>query len=265
MALSSDRLKIDPVAVEKEIVHFIKDYVSKSRTKGAVLAMSGGLDSSVTAVLCSKALGGKRVTGIVFRDGILRRGDELDAEGIAKKFGIKLVTCDITRAMDVMLDHMSTYIRGDRLTRGNLKVRLCMAIAYYHANHLNLLVVGTTNKSELMTGYFTKYGDAAVDIMPIADLYKTQVIQLAQHLGIPKRIITKQPSAGLWEGQLDEEELGIKYEELDPILYGYEHGMSASEIAETLKVNKSLVKHVLGLIEKSDHKRRLPPTPRLKV
>ncbi|HIP57929.1 MAG TPA: NAD(+) synthase, partial [Archaeoglobus profundus] len=137
--------------------------------------------------------------------------------------------------------------------------RVRMTICYYYANSLGYLVAGTGNKSELMTGYFTKYGDGGVDFLPIGDLYKTEVFELAKYLGVPEKIIKKIPSAGLWAGQTDEDELGITYNKLDTILKGLEIGYSPNEICKIYNVKEEDVRRVIHLIESSKHKRELPP------
>lgn len=254
---------MDAEAARRRIVNFIREYVRKSGARGVVLPMSGGLDSSLTVALCAMAIGGENVIGITFRDDITPKIDIDNAKEVARMFGIKFVTCDITNLLDATLKVIPVCDPRDALSKGNLKVRLRMLVSYYYANRLNLLVVGTTNKSELLTGYFTKYGDGAVDIEPLGDIYKTQVIQLARHVGIPKPILEKPPSAGLWPGQLDEEELGISYEILDLILYGLERNMSADEIAKALVIEKSDVKRIQERCLKNRHKRYPPPVPKM--
>jgi NAD+ synthase len=138
-----------------------------------------------------------------------------------------------------------------------------MMISYYYANLMNFMVLGSSNKTELLTGYFTKYGDGGVDLMPLADLYKCQIRQLAEFMEVPDNIIKKTPTAGLWPGQSDEGELGASYDLIDLILYGNELGYSSSDIAEKLNVNFSLVNRILSRVERSEHKRQLPLILRL--
>jgi len=155
------------------------------------------------------------------------------------------------------------YDPSDLISSGNVKTRVRMIIAYHYANSLRSMVMGSANKTEWLMGYFTKYGDGGVDLMPIADLYKTQVRQLARHLQIPRRIIEKTPTAGLWIGQSDEDELDIKYETLDPILYAWERGMDVQDIAGAAGVDPSTVLRVLERARNNEHKRRLPLLLRL--
>jgi NAD+ synthase len=178
--------------------------VEGAGAEGVVLGMSGGVDSSVVAVLAKKGLG-DGVLGLI----LPCHSDPTDvehAQRVATKFDIKTEYVDLTPIFGCLL---KTLPPGGRLAVGNLKPRLRMATLYYYANSRNYLVMGTGNKCELACGYFTKYGDGGVDILPLGDLLKTQVRKLACELGIPEEIITKPPSAGLWEGQTDEGEMGI--------------------------------------------------------
>ena len=134
-----------------------------------------------------------------------------------------------------------------------------MVINYAYANHMNYLVLGTSNKTEIMVGYITKYGDGGVDFEPCGALYKTQIIMLAKHLNIPEEIITKPPSAGFWEGQTDEGEMGITYETLDMILLAKEKGFTKEQIIRELKIEEKLIDKVDKMIQNSEHKRKMPP------
>lgn len=265
MVFTPDDLKINDPEVKEVIVGFIEGHVSAGGVEGVVLAMSGGVDSSLAAALCTEAIGGKNVTGITFRDPVLPKADLLDAKSFAQSLSINFVTCDITKPLDTTLGEIPVYDPDDLLSSGNLKVRLRTVILYYFANRLDLLVVGTSNKSELLTGYFTKYGDGAADLIPLGDLFKTQVIQLAEYVDIPERILGKPPSAGLWPGQLDEDELGLPYDLLDLILYGYERDLRPDLIAEGTGVDRLLVDKVLERCRKNEHKRQLPPIPKIEV
>jgi NAD+ synthase len=148
---------------------------------------------------------------------------------------------------------------------GNIKARCRMILLYTHANLTNKVVMGASNKSELLTGYFTKFGDGGVDFSPIGDLYKTQILELAKAIEIPENIIKKQPSAGLWEGQTDESELNIKYQDLDRILLGIELKLDAKDIAEKLGIDQSEVLRILGMVEKNVHKRKMPLIPKIGI
>ncbi len=233
----------------EEIANWIKNKVEEANAKGAVIGMSGGVDSSLAAVLCKKALG-DNLLGILMPCHS-NPSDLEHAKIVAEKFGIPTQTVDLTEIYDKLL---KTLPDGNQIAKANLKPRLRMLVLYYFANKLGYIVAGTGNKTEIMVGYFTKYGDGGVDIEPIGGLYKTQVRELAKELGIPEEIITKPPSAGLWEGQTDEGEMGITYEELDKILQALEKG-------DTEGLDPEKVEKVKQMIRKSEHKRKPPEAP----
>ncbi|MFC1594060.1 NAD+ synthase [Candidatus Omnitrophota bacterium] len=231
---------------EKKIVSWIKSKVKNAKAKGIVLGISGGVDSSVIAALSQKAVGAKNLLCIIMPCHSPSQ-DFADAQLLKRKFKLKTKLVDLTKVYDTFL---SILPQADAKTKGNIRARLRMITLYYFANKLNYLVAGTGNKSELYAGYFTKYGDAGVDILPIADLYKTQVRELARSLKIPERIIEKPPSAGLWPGQTDEGEMGITYAELDCALSCILLGKKRSGIGKERAIKK--------LIAATEHKRKLP-------
>ncbi len=235
-----------------EIVAWIKKYVQSASAKGCVFGLSGGLDSSVVGVLCKKA----------FPDNCLglllpcfsRKDDQKDARELTKKFSIptKLVDLEpVCNQLYLQLEGKPYDGKEINLAIANLKPRLRMITLYYHANKLNYLVVGTGNRSEAVMGYFTKYGDGGVDILPLGGLLKSQVRELAKELGIPEKIIKKKPSAGLWHGQTDEEEMGITYDILDKIILG----MDKNDFAG---LDPKLVDKVKEKLAATEHKRRTP-------
>jgi len=229
--------------IEKKIIEFIK--TEAKTASGIVVGLSGGIDSSLVASLCSKALGNKRVTGLIMPEHeVTKLRDVHDAKQLASELNIRCYISPIDGILSSIIKSQPL-LKDDKKAMGNIKARVRMILLYAYANMHNYIVAGTGNRSELTTGYFTKYGDGGVDFMPIADVYKTEVIKLAKYLNIPKSIIDKAPSAGLWRGQTDEEELGMSYEELDGIL--------KCEIKSPAKV-----KRVKELMEKSNHKRLLP-------
>jgi NAD+ synthase len=261
LKLTSGILKLDYPSVENRIKRFVKDYVEKCGAEGVVLGASGGLDSSATAALASLSLGGHRVLGIAMPEEETYDATEIQhAKLIAKKFGFNLQIVDISPTLKACFQSLPIYDTADKLSKGNVKARIRMVYLYYYANKLNRLVCGTSDKSETMIGYFTKWGDGAADISPIMDLYKTQVRQLALYMGVPVEIVVKPPSPKLWPNQLAEEELGIKYETLDLILFGLEHFMKPKEIAEQLDLPIKLVEDVKRRWLATEHKRRLPLT-----
>ncbi|MEM2985407.1 MAG: NAD+ synthase, partial [Candidatus Jordarchaeaceae archaeon] len=264
LQLKPSVLNMDWHEVETKIVRFIKDYVEKSNVNGIVLGLSGGIDSSTTAALSALAIGGDKVLGLMLPEKETYNAEDIaHAKLVAEKFGIKTEMIDITPALKAIYESITIFDPLDNLCRGNVKARIRMVYIYYYANKLKKLVCGSSDKSETMMGYFTKWGDVAADISPIMDLYKTQVRKLAQHLGIPKEIVEKPPSPALWPGQLAEKELGINYELLDLILYGLEHFMDVKEIAKQLNIDGSLVEKVKHRWLISEHKRRVLLTTKL--
>lgn len=232
--------------IEGKIVHWLRNKVEEAGAKGLVLGISGGLDSSITAVLVKRAVGDNHLALI-----LPCHSSPVDLEHanlLAQTFALKTETVDLTPVYDLLLTILPP---GTPMARANLKPRLRMLTLYYYANTFNYLVVGTGNKSELQVGYFTKYGDGGVDLLPIGNLYKTQLREFARYLGIPLEIIEKPPSAGLWEGQTDEGEMGITYSELDSILKALEKGEADDSSPLVLKVK--------GMVKSSAHKRALPP------
>lgn len=233
--------------MKKRIVNWIRKQLKDSGAKGIVLGLSGGIDSSVVACLCKEAVGKKKVLGL-FLPCNSHSHDFKDAKLVADKLGIKTKRIDLGLAYAGILKALPA---ASNLALANLKPRLRMLALYYFANELNYLVCGTGNKSELLAGYFTKYGDGATDILPIADLYKKQVKELARELKVPEGIILKHPSAGLWPGQTDEGEMGIAYDELDDIL----ERIDKKKVQVKAKVKVEKVKRMMA---RSEHKRQGP-------
>src|SRR5947199_10089633 len=222
--------------------------------------MSGGLDSSVTAALCSKALGGQRTLGFCLPEAETRsRKSVQDAQEVAGQFGIRFKTLDMTSLVQAaaMVLHPSK-MKYSLIAHGNVKSRLRAMILYYYANTSKGLVVGTGDKSEIMLGYFTKYGDGACDIQPLGDLYKTTVRDMARHLRLPPRIYSKQSSPELWPGQTAAKEVGLDYEKLDLILWGLERWMTAPDVSRNLGYPVQTVESVRKSWLLAEHKRRPP-------
>ncbi len=233
--------------MKQRIIAWIRKQVRQAGAKGVVVGLSGGLDSSVTAVLCLKALGKSRVLGLIMPC-FSQKQDLLDARLVAKKLGIKVKSVDLGPLYKTFLKSLP---RANQLARGNLKARLRMIALYYFANKLNYLVCGTSNKSEILMGYFTKYGDGAEDIAPLGDLLKSQIKELARSFNILQRIIDKPPTAGLWPGQTDEAELGISYSQLDDIL------LRLSKRSRQIQP-RGVVNKVKSRIQATEHKRQPP-------
>jgi len=233
--------------IKQKIINWIKKELKDSGAEGLVVGLSGGVDSSVVAALAKEAAGEKNTLGLIMPCHS-SLADFEDARSMAKKLGIKIRVVDLSEIFDRLVKILP---RAGRIAMGNLKPRLRMMVLYYFANRLNYLVCGTGNKSELMMGYFTKYGDGGVDILPLGDLLKREVRMLAQDLGIPDSIIYKTPSAGLWANQTDEDEMGITYDELDEALERLEN-RKRSLLAEK-KIEK-----IKSILKKSEHKRQMP-------
>ncbi|MDI6756236.1 MAG: NAD+ synthase [Thermodesulfobacteriota bacterium] len=236
----------------ERISRWIRDQVKAAGSAGVVVGLSGGIDSAVVAVLAKRAVG-DQVLGLVMPCHSLPE-DEGDALMVADTFKIRRERVDLSSIYDVFLQQLP---EAGEMCRANLKPRLRMTTLYYYANKLNYLVTGTGNKSELMMGYFTKYGDGGVDLLPLGDLTKSQVRKLAEELKIPRRIIERPPSAGLWAGQTDEEDMNIRYEDLDNIIVSLEN-------REEAKLPKAQLSYVKGMIGRARHKRNTPPIFHLK-
>jgi NAD+ synthase len=264
LKLTKDALTLDLPTATTRIKRFIRDYVEKTKAKGIVIGLSGGMDSSTAAAFAALAIGSDKISALNMpEEETYSATDIRHAKMIAKKFGFKLETIDITPILKAYYKSLPTYDADDKLSRGNIKARTRMTCLYYYANHLCKVVCGCSDKSETMMGYFTKWGDVAADISPLMDLYKTQVRQLAAYIGVPKEIIVKPPSPQLWPGQTAEKELGVKYEVLDLILLGLENFMSPEEIAQQLELSIKLVQSIKDTWLAREHKRRLPLTIKL--
>jgi NAD+ synthase len=264
LKLTPSVLKLDMFDVEKRIKRFIKEYVENVGADGIILGLSGGIDSATIAAISSLAIGGASVTGLILPEvETYNTKDIADAEFVAEKFGMKTQICDITPVLESFYKTIPIFDQTDKLCKGNIKARTRMIYLYYYSNKLNKIVCGSSDKSETMMGYFTKWGDAAADIAPLMDLYKSQVRKLAEHMGIPAELATKPSTPALWANQLAETELGIKYETLDLILCGFERFMTTEEIAQQLDIRKVLVENVKSRWLAAEHKRRLPLTPKI--
>jgi len=257
LRLSDDEL----VAHREHITDFIAAQVDGAGVDGAVLGLSGGVDSSAVAYLAVEAIGTENLHGLVMPSEVNDPEAMSDAERVAEDLEIQYDVIEIEPIVETFLDAYPD-AEGDRMAVGNIRVRARAVLNYLVANTENALVLGTGNRTESLTGYFTKYGDGAVDCHPIANLYKQQVRQLARHVGVPEDIASRTPTAGMWVDQTDEGELGVEYDTIDSILALHvEAGAGASATAEIVGVEQSVVKHVRSLYERSAHKRATPPAP----
>ncbi|MCQ4335017.1 NAD+ synthase [Natronomonas sp. F2-12] len=246
----------------QHIVDFIAEMADSAGAEGAVIGLSGGIDSTTVAYLACEALGADAVHGLLMPSSVNPKDDETDADRVAKELGIECDTIAINPIVDAFVDAAPDHAAEDRMALGNVRVRTRAVLNYFVANAESRLVLGTGNRSEAATGYFTKYGDQAVDCNPIGNLYKCQVRQLARALGVPEDLVTRTPTAAMWEGQTDEEEMGLGYDELDVILALHVDGpLSKHATVETLEVPEEAVDRVVELYETSAHKRAMPPAP----
>jgi NAD+ synthase len=189
--------------------------------------------------------------------------DIMDVMLHCKQLNLTCNTVDITPMLRVMQQNLTNYDSQEKIPSGNIRSRLRMIIAYHYANMEHKMVIGTSNKTELLTGFFTKYGDGGVDLMPLADLYKYNIRQLAKYLEIPQNIIDKAPSPGFYKGHTDEQELGCDYDTIDLIIYLWEKGYISTEITQKLDKPIETVDSILWRIKANEHKRRLPLILRL--
>jgi NAD+ synthase len=243
--------------VSDKIKDFIRKKVEEASANGVVIGLSGGLDSTVTCYLAKEAIGPEKVLALIMPNSNLKDSleDAKDAEMIAKDLRISYKKIDIAPKLEEILKDLPK----EKVAAGNLSARLRMSLLYYYANLSNRLVIGTGDKSEFLIGYFTKYGDGGADFLPIADLYKLQVRELAKYLSIPQKIIQKSSSPRLWDEHEAEGEIGLKYEEIDQILYCMiEKNMNTKEIKSKLNLDERRIDKVISMVEKSEHKRRIP-------
>ena len=237
--------------VSKKIIQFITGQVSQRKKNGVVIGISGGVDSSVAAVLASRALKNKIIIGLIMPEkGVTPKTDSQNALSLAKKLEIRYKQIPIEQGKKSLLRKLPR----KKLPAGNFSARLRMALLYYSAAIDNLLVLGTADKSELMLGYFTKFGDSGSDILPIAGLYKTQVRLLAKQLRVPEKIIQQPSSPRFWRGQLAEKEIGIRYDEIDIILESHLHND-----LNNCSVDKKKIKIVTEMMKESSHKKEDTP------
>ncbi|MGE5684581.1 MAG: NAD+ synthase [Nitrososphaerota archaeon] len=249
--MSNNFLVKDYSKVTNRITDFILCQVTSSKKKGVVIGLSGGIDSSVCAVLACRALGNRRTFSLFMPErGLTTRTDIHNVNYLVRSLKITIREIQINGGKKILLKSLPK----QRLAGGNFSARLRMALLYYFAATHNLLVLGTADKSELMLGYFTKFGDAGADIFPIGELYKSQAKLLARHLELPEEIIQQKSSPRFWKGQLAEKEIGLPYHEIDRILESYvRNDLKNSDIS------KSKIKLVTDMIKKTQHKKEHIP------
>ncbi len=245
----------DKQFIEEVLTYFIKEEVQKAGFQKVVVGISGGVDSALTAFLSVKALGRENVIGLSMPYKTSSKSSVEDARLVAQKLEIEFHEIDITPQIDA---YFKQFPDADNVRRGNKMARERMSILYDFAHWKKALVIGTSNKSELLIGYSTRWGDSAHDINPIGDLYKTQVWEMAEFVGVPERIVKKKPSADLWPGQTDEGEIGLSYRTLDQILLGYVDLRLKREDLIKAGFDEKTVDRVLKLVRNSQYKRKMP-------
>ncbi len=244
--------KLDYKKIISEIQEWVKEYVTSAKVNGVVVGISGGIDSAVTTTLCVSAIGKDNVIGLGLPCSSIPQ-DLNDAEKLAEMLGIKFIKIELTSIYDEFLKISSRLFKSNQIAMANLKPRLRMMAIYFVGQSLGkFLVAGTGNRTEIAIGYFTKYGDGGVDFEPIGGLYKCEVKEIAKILNIPEEIIKKPPSAGLWEGQTDEGEIGLTYNVLDEIIFRIDNKLDLDDL------NKDSVKKVKDMMKSAHHKLTMP-------
>ncbi|MDY6766165.1 MAG: NAD+ synthase [Candidatus Nanohaloarchaea archaeon] len=254
---------VDIQHARTEIEAFLRDYLADSGADGYVVGVSGGLDSAATLQLAVNAVGPDRVHALVMPGDASQAENVADAHRLCDGLG---VTTDEISIDDIVAGFADAApVDPDDVAAGNAAVRTRMVLLYMVANQEDRLVLGTSNRSELLVGYFTKWGDQAADVRPIVDLYKTEVRELARELGLPDTFIEKPPTAGMWQGQTDEAELGASYEEIDAVLQRYvDRSQDVGAVVEDAGIDRETVEQVAALHEDSAHKRGPVPHPALR-
>tara|TARA_B100000902_G_scaffold396732_1_gene458560 strand:+ start:5790 stop:6593 length:804 start_codon:yes stop_codon:yes gene_type:complete len=237
------------------VINFIKTRVNDAKSDGVVLGLSGGIDSAVTLSLAVNALGSDKVTGLIMPFSVTESVNL--ATNHAKSLNVDTKIINISDIVSSYKERSSLF--SEKLSEGNLHSRIRMSLLYGAGFSSNYLVIGTSNKSELLIGYWTKWGDGGTDFLPIGDLYKSQVFELGNILEVPSEILVRKPTAELWPDQTDEEEFGFTYAELDNVLFELERFNSVPQIIEKTGISVKTIDKIKKLIRTSIHKRVFPP------
>lgn len=251
----SEDIALNPEIVKKILVEFIRDETHKAGFRRGVLGLSGGIDSAISAFLAAEALGPENLLAILMPYRLSNPRSARDAELVAKHLGTPTEVIDITPMVDPLLNLSGT---TDKVRAGNIMARERMIVLYDRSGRDGSLVIGTSNKTEILLGYGTLFGDTACAINPIGDLYKTQIFQLAEYLGIPREVREKAPSADLWEGQTDEGEFGFTYDAVDRLLYHMVDERRSEPELKEMGFDERFIQRVAGMIRKNQFKRRMP-------
>jgi NAD+ synthase len=242
------------------IVNFIRSSVTGAGAEGAVIGLSGGLDSAVVTKLAADAIGPENVLNVFMPSRVTPHNDYRLTSELCGIWGTEYKIVDIQPAVDSLTAVLQS---GEQslLERGNISARCRMIVLYNLAKKRKYIVLGTSNQSELMMGYFTKFGDGACDMTPLANVYKTQVKEIGRMIGVPEEVLLRPPTAGFWETQTDEDEMGITYDKLDLILHGLEQEVPDKDIALSAGVSQETIMSIRDGIRSTEHKRLLPLRP----
>lgn len=253
----------DTEKVKKRICQFIQRIFKESGQEKIVIGISGGIDSSLTTKLLVEAIGAEKIIGLFLPEKATPERDVQDARTLTKRLGVEFREIHIGNIVSSVLKKINGSTMG-KITRGNIKVRIRMLILYAFSNELNGLIPGSSNRSEWLLGYYTKWGDAAADFFPIRGLYKTQVRVLGRHFGLPTSIIEKPSSPALWKGQTAKKELGTSYKTIDKVFYGFfDLNIPRDNLPQVTGASGKIIDKILQRFKRTKHKRRIPPSPKL--
>ena len=246
----------DYAKIQCDIESFLRESISNAGADGLVFGLSGGIDSAVVAHICAKSFKEKSLALLMPDSKVSPKEETEDALQIVDKLGLDYKLIDINQ----IHSQFASVLEPEEKSLGNIRARIRATLLYYHANLKNYLVIGSSDRSEQLIGYFTKFGDGSADVLPIASLYKTQIRLLAKHLSVKESIIQKKSSPHLWKGHIAEDEIGASYEEIDSILYCMtDKNMSLDDIQKTTQIDKGKIEKIHQLYKKSEHKRIMPP------
>jgi NAD+ synthase len=251
----AEDLSLNTSIVKKLLVEFIRDETHNAGFQKGVIGLSGGVDSAVSAFLAAEALGPTNLLGVMMPYRNSNHQSQRDGELVARQLGIRTEVVDISPMVDSLLNQLQVH---DRIRAGNVMARQRMIILYDRSNSDKALVIGTSNKTEVFLGYGTLFGDTACAINPLGDLYKTQVWQLAEALGVPKIVVEKAPSADLWEGQTDEGEFGFSYKQVDHLLYYMVDERRSETELKSMGFEEGFIRKVMTIVKRNQFKRRMP-------